>query len=658
MADRHAIWHVATTLVCVLALVAPPVAVAQQPTPQDLPDDTPFPAQELAPSKALRTHGVGTIAPPTPSTMLGPDLWPDLSRPTLTWIAVVVILLLTLQSKPVFSWRNIDGVVLALAAVLLALRDNRDVIRGDPVGFSVQWWAYLLLAIVGLYWLARGLKLLMSKTAPALGPNVSERALVILVLAGLFVAFSFVARAPISAASRDGLIGGIYTAETAKLPYGDALGHDARSPVLYLLHAGAARLVQPTYQLGGEPVSMRWQDREAWLDEAAWETVDLTPVRLVNALLFVLLFAALAGIGHRLHSVAVGQTLVAIVCFFPGALECFARPDIMLPTVLLAWSIAFVKVPGVGGILSVFLLVLAGLAWPWAWLALPAMLAYYVRRGWHALGAPIGLLAGIALALIGVTALVAPTLPRHDGALAGAGITPDYTARLSDDGTPIIERHRPDELVERTFKSWLWRLLLRPDEIRLDSPATQSALPNGVDAGSVRYRDVVAGGEARELLQRRYREALARESAATRWWTALRTLLEATWKPATVPAQPRTGTWELWAGGASGSAARWTWIRRSSKIVAGLLSLLVALALIRGPRRQLHHLIGALLMVSAATLLVSWIGPTTNWVWLMPALLGVLAVRGEPVAASVVAPVSPDLPPYEHGPAPRITVEK
>jgi hypothetical protein len=642
--------------VCVF--VSPSGAAAQDPVVQGTPGAQQVASDELAASKALRPGNVGTVIIEEPPAALWSHLVPELSVVTLTWIAVVVILVLTLQAKPLLCWRNFDGVILALTALLLPLRSKVGVLQGDLTGQTVQWWTYLLLSIIGLYWLVRGVKLLLSKTVPAMSPNVSPRAMIVLILAGLFVAGSFIVKAPLSPGSRDGLIGGIYTAETRKLPYGDAIDHDARSPLLYLLHAGAVRLIEPTYESSAEPAVMRWDDRADWLGDEAWETVDPTPARLVNALLFVLLFAGVAGIGHRHHSVAVGQVLIAILCFFPGVLECLARPEIMLPTTLLAWSIAFVTLPGIGGLLSVLLLVLAGLAWPWAWLALPVMLAYFFRRGWHALGATVGLLIGLAAILVGATTLVRPTLPRHDGALADAGVTPLYAVRLSDDGTVVVEHHRPEVTFAPWYKRWLWTPLLRSEETGLDMLATQPLVPNGVDATSIMCRDLVLTPEARKILQPDYRQALAQQSKVTQTWASLRTLLEATWKPAVRPERPITGAWELWSAAQPETGERLTATRRGGKVAVVLLALLVALLMIRGERGRPHQLIGGLLVVSAATLLISMTGAATNWVWLMPTVLAALAASAEGAATKPLTPSMGRLPPLDLGPAPRITVEK
>src|SRR5262249_1510407 len=51
-------------------------------------------------------------------------LIPSFSGTTITWIAVVLILALLLQTRPLFSWLNLDGLMLALAAVALAFRSE------------------------------------------------------------------------------------------------------------------------------------------------------------------------------------------------------------------------------------------------------------------------------------------------------------------------------------------------------------------------------------------------------------------------------------------------------------------------------------------------------------------------------------------------------
>jgi hypothetical protein len=602
-------------------------------------------------SKALRRGGAHAVGSKAGHASWWSSLLPEVSGPLLTWIAVVVILLLTLRFKPLLSAHNLDGVVLALTALLLALRGSLSMIRVGPVEQTVQWWAYLLLFLAGLYWVMRGLRLSLAKTVPALRPNVSEGAMLVLIVAGLILAGVRIANAPLSDASRDGLIGGIYTAQTGKLPYGDALGHDARSPLLYLLHAGATKLAPPTYGKGTE---MRWSDRSVWLDQAVLRTADLKPVQLVNAVLFALLLGAMASIGYRMHSVAAAQTLVVIACVFPGVLECVSQPEFMLPAVLLAWSVAFALMPAVGGLLSVLTIVFAGLAWPWAWLTLPALLAYFFRRRWQAFGATVGLLGGVAATVVGMTVLIAPSLPRADGSLREAGITPTYTARLSDDGIPVIEHYQPSDAIAPSLKKWFWTPLLNQDELRLNAASTQPALPNGVDSAAVMFRDVAATGPARQVLQREYRAVLSQQPEITQMWASLRTLVESTWKPEVKPTPPIRSAWDLWA--AAQPAGNWNLIRRTTKIAVVLLALIVAFGLIRGKPAQLHQLTGGLLIICAATLLVSMVGAATNWVWLMPTALAALATRGgSPAPAPATAALQ--RPPLDLGPAPRITVE-
>jgi hypothetical protein len=286
------------------------------------------------------------------------------------------------------------------------------------------------------------------------------------------------------------------------------------------------------------------------------------------------------------------------------------------------------------------------------------MLGYFWRQGWHALGSTVGLLGGAAVILVGMTGLVAPSWPRESGALAQAGLTPAYEAQLSDDGTPVIAQRQPTEAVERTFKSWVWEFLLERDELGLDSIASRLALPNGVDASAVKVRDVAVTGAARKELQRDYREALNYAPGVTRTCASLRTLLETTWKPEIMRAPSRLGTWDLWAAATPGANARWTAIRRSGKVVVGLLALLAAFMLIRGERGRSHQLMGALLVVSAGTLLISMEGVVTNWVWLIPTIFAVLSARNGAVRAQPAPRPIGDLPPYQQGPAPRITVEK
>ena len=646
--------RISVFVLCAATLLGSVATLAQEPT------------DELAPSKTARTGHIGTFVPVENAPITGSagpresfwyDLVPHFDPTTLAWVAVVVILMLTLQTRPFFSLRNVDGLMLVLIALLLPLRDNESFIRGDQSGATVQWWVYLVLTLIALYWVLRGLRLALARVVPVWQTNVSEGGLVVVLAAGLILVGNYVAKAPVTDGSRDGLTGGICVADTGKLPYGEGANFDARSPLLYLLYGGAVQVVEPTYNVSE---SLDWDQRTDWDKEEVFNspTFDDTVIRLVNALLTLLLLAALAAIGYRNHSVAAGQCLVAIACVFPGSIECLGHPEIMLPTVLLAWSVALARVPGIGGLLSLLLAVMAGVAWPWAWLVLPVLLAYFLRNGVPGLGAVVGLLGGAAAIVAGLLTLVAPSLPRQDGALKGAGYTPTYAARNSSDGALVIEYNPEHETVEPTFKSWFWKWMLSRDELTLSDVTPQPALPNGVDAGAVMLRDINANGPARLSLQRAYRASLRDLSPVDRALVAARTVIESTWKPATPPAVARIGAWDLWnATVAPERAAHWDLIRRVCKVLAGVLALLLAVVMMRGERPRIHHLVGALLVISAAVLLVSPAGAVANWVWLLPTVLAALAAQSLPLTAKKT-PAIGQLPPLDYGPAPRITVDR
>lgn len=596
-----------------------------------------LPADELSLSKALRAENVGTVILDAHAPAFLRSLLPDPTPASFAWVAVVLILVLTVQAKPILSWHNFDGLILALTALLLLLRGNTSELGGGFGGQSVQWWVYLLLCLATCYWIIRGLRLLFGRTAPTMTANVSPAAMFVLVAAGLIVAGTHVASAPLSEGSRDGLTGGICFAETGKLPYGDAPGRDSRSPLLYLLHAGIVKAVEPVFEIGDETLEMNWRNREQWMRDDAWENVDPAPARLVNAVLFILLIAAAAGIGHRLHSVALGQTLAALLCFFPGALECLSHPEAMLPAVLVAWSIVFLTLPGLGGFLAVLTLALAGMTWAWAWLVMIVVLGYLLRRGWQALGALVGLGAGAALIIIGLGALTAPTLPNPAASLFETGLAPAYAARASEDGTIVIESHRPETPPAPTIKKWLWQPLLSQENVRLNALGLQFAYPTGVDGGAIACQDVLAVGAAQAELQNGYRQVMNGQRRSVRTLAAVRSVLESTWKaeyrPA--PATPGPRLWDLWAADRPG----WNWdlIRRYVKLAVGLLALLAALALFREPAARLPSLLGGMSAVAAAALLVDLSGPAANWVWLMPTILAGMAAKG-------VSPAAPPAP--------------
>jgi hypothetical protein len=335
----------------------------------------------------------------------------------------------------------------------------------------------------------------------------------------------------------------------------------------------------------------------------------------------------------------------------------------MLPAALMVWSLAFALLPGVAGLLSTLCLVLAGLAWPWAWLALPLFWAYFLRRSWHVVGSTLGLLGGAAGCLAGLTWLTLPSIPRPDGALSAAGVRTDYAALLTNDGTLVIEEDKTADTVSPTLLAPLWRFLLGSEECALNSIGERSQLsnvewPNGVDPGSVKYRSIRASGGAYVELQKDYRAAVADTPDITRAWVALRTVMEATYRPTT---PPLTGTWHLWARAGQDQAGLWTLARRLTKLVVGLMALSLAALFLFAKPLQPYQLVGATVAVCGGTLLASGLGAVTNLAWLIPVALALLAAKGRqreqqnatPPNQSAEPPPMPNL-----GPAPRITVEK
>ncbi|MEP0847898.1 MAG: hypothetical protein HRF50_13895 [Phycisphaerae bacterium] len=583
-----------------------------------------------------------------PMTVLAPHA----NAAAMSWLAAVVVLVLTLQVRPLVCFRTLDGVVLALMCLVMPLRDELAACNLDPLGRPLQWWSYALLSIFGLYWLARGVMLMTTATHTPRTANLSSVASFVVFVAAVALGGRTIANAPISDASRDGVIGGQHLAQTGALPYGDAPGHDARSPLLYLLHAGAAKLVPPTVGAasGAAPEAATTTPEAAGRSANASAAVDARPARLANALLLALLLAAVMLAGARLHSPSFGVSAAALVCLLPGATECFARPEIMLPATLLAWSLAFATLPALGGLLSVATLLLAGVAWPWAWLALPGVLAYFLRRGWQAVGAVIGLVGGAAAVLASLPALVAPSLPRADGALSAAGLQPAYRAVPTVNGAAAIERIETPPSPSPGLDARLWRFLVESEEVNLGG-APGIALPSGVSERSVMYRQLLVDPAVVPRVQEGYRAALATQPDTTRMWVALRTILESVARPAAPNPPPMLGAWEYWSAGADGP---WATVRLAARIVLTVLALFAAFVLFGAQRAGLHQLVGALLSVSVGALLVSDVGAATNWVAAVPLILAAMLVNtGAPAIPPLPAPETVEL-----GPAPRITVEK
>lgn len=577
-------------------------------------------------SAAGATHAASLLSA---TVNLGP-LTPSLDPATLAWIACVLILTLKLQTRPLFCLHNLDALALAATCLLLPLRTVDDPIGFLPTGTSWREGAYLLLSASAAYWLVRGVHLVLARSAPAITPNVREGSLSVLIVAGLAVACYTIATAPISRGSVDGLVGGVCLVETGKLPYGDAPGYDTRSPLLYAVHAGAVKLLPPSADVeeGAHPAALMWSTRDRWLSREWWKDGDFAASRAVNAALFLLTFAALAGIGHRHHSIAVGQAVAALFCVFPGTVECVAQPEIMLPTMLLTWSIAALRVPGAGGLLSGLCVTLAGVASPWAFLAIPVLLAYFLRTGWNGLGAMIGVVVGIAGSGVGIAVFTAPSLPRSDGALRAAGIGARFAAR--SDADKIVIEPATSAPVAADWKAPLWAFLLQGDTAAFlpDGDAARYVTPAGEP---VRYRELHASPEVRGDLQRGYRSALAGLPPETRLWPALRTVLESTWLPAAPRPPAIAPVWNVWTGSDADAESRIVLARRISKGVLGLLTVFVALMLFRGGPARPHQVLGGMLALCAGSLLASEAGAVANWVWLAPTALAATAAcsRGD-----------------------------
>ena len=122
--------------------------------------------------------------------------------------------------------------------------------------------------------------------------------------------------------------------------------------------------------------------------------------------------------------------------------------------------------------------VLAGVAWPWAWLSILVLLGYFFRSGLQAFASLAGLLGGVAGTIALLTWLTPPSVPRADGALLRAEQLPPYTADLGQDGMLHVAKREGDspQLVHGWLRSF-WKLLIEAESVKLD-PTTR-AMTNG-----------------------------------------------------------------------------------------------------------------------------------------------------------------------------------
>jgi len=586
--------------------------------------------------------------------------WPDLSWQTLAWFGAVAILAVTIRLKPPDAARTLDGLVLAGMCLLLGLRGTPETeATWIP---SAQWWAYLGLTGCTIYWLARGLGLLLGRQGPGRAVVTSGGVRIVLLCAGLAVCVHQIATAPPSMGSRDGVVGGLCLAETGQLPYGEAPRCESRSPLLYIVHAGVVQLRAPTAARpeDGVKVPMTWAQRDRWLGTKWWETGDLSAARLLNAVLFIGTLLGLYVVGRALHSSEAAAMMVLVLCVFPGMQECLTKPEIMLPALLLTWTIAFALVPVVGSILATLCMVVAGFACPWIWLGLPVLLAYFWRRGWPAVGSSVALLGGAALCIWGGANLVAPTIPRADGALRMAGMTPTYQARLADDEDTVVidERVRAVEETEsRPVSQRLWRWMVTSESTTLGDAARgleplKIDWPNDVGGRKVAFREVQSSREAMVHLQPAYRAAVRELPPFNRVLVAMRAVLEATWVPRYALPDQLTGVWTLW-GGPPPMEGSWVLARRVVRLVVALLAIAAGLLMFFGGRAQRWHLLAALVAVYSGALLASGLGPVSNLAWFVPLLMMLWAAYEPPGArpATVADAARRAAPPRDAAPA-------
>lgn len=655
------------------ANAAAPAGEVQIPPPAAAPPGT---APATAPALESFVSGTGGsgrggIAPlPTLAKRTRWDAlaMPEVDLPTWVWFAVVVILTLTLTSRPLLTARSFDGLMLALGGALLFFRTVHGELFG---GVSSQTVAYLLLTLVAVYWLVRGWQTLKAAGLPRGESNVTEGPLLVLAVAAFAIAGSAIATEPLSRSAQDGMVGGVYMADTGKLPYGVTVGYDSRAPLLYALHAGALKVTNgimsfgQSESLGAAPIPapsidvndgialLTWEQRARWSAVNWWEQGPMQAARLVNAVLFVLILLAVNLVGRRLHSPAMGLTMAAVFSVFPGTIESLNRPDVLLPTALLAWTLACAMLPAIGGFLATFLLVLAGTAWPWAWLALPLLILWFMRRGNQGIGALLALAAGIAAVVFGIVSFVQPAPPRADGALAAAGVTSEYVARVQDGGV-VIERGAAEQR-PADFKAALWRFLIADDDVKLTPRSGREPITfSGIEGQNVGFATLRIEDPAGDLLLPVYRANYGEAADSRR--AAFRTLLEAVWLPAGRDQElldPPT-PWQVWF---SERESLQVIVRRTLKVVTGVVALAIAFMVFSRRLALPHHLLGALLVTFALVQIASAEGAAGGLAWLAVLAVSLLAAGGAspPLAP---APGSVVLPPGPFGQTPRITVER
>lgn len=608
-------------------------------------------ASAMQSSDPAAAAGVATSAPAVGWRDL--PIWPEPNPIQLSWFAAIAILALTLRARNPLSLASLDGISLAGAAILFVLRDLDGSQRGVG-GHSWSWWAISLFPLIALYWLIRGI-LLFSGARPA---RLSRAALggpvVVFAFVGLLLAGRSVATGLIPPAMHDGFIGATGMLESGALPYGDFPGHDSRGPLLYSFVAGVLKVTQPAV-LPDVPLAEGPMAPERTIVFPADPPVryDATALRGANALLICLATIALFIIGVGCGARSLGAGLAAIFLLFPGVREGFGDTELLLAATLLAWSLAFLFVPWVGSFFSALCLTLGGVSCPWLWLGIPLMLAFHLRRGAALVGTVCGLLLGFAALGFVFANHVRPTLPRERGVLAAADLPPRFRATLSADGQvlqiSIDEREDRPRFAARLAAPML-RKLLEQEDLSLEAAFRRKGLPefvlpDGVAPHAVFYTDIAAEGAAADVLQSEYRVDLAAAPDKTRFFAAIRTVIESTWLPA-APVGAADGavepsTWRAWSLEPGGMASRVDAARRAMKIIAILCALVMALGLLVRRDAGFGEFAGALLATLTLAFLASEPGSAARWAWIVPAILAAHAVQRETAAA----------PPEGYGPA-------
>lgn len=583
-------------------------------------------------------------APVTEERLVGDYLNFGPGGPAAAWFSAIVVLVLLLRTSPWRTVRNLDALVLAGMCLLIPLRDNT--VTGPVEGQVWQPWAYLLLSGACVYWVLRGVWLVRARRVAAHECNVAAGGMVVLVAVGLLFAFQRIGTGPLSAASVDGIRGGLRVVEKGMLPYGIDEGSDGRAPLLYVVHAGALRVFPPA---AGTTTSGKSVD---------WSVSDERAARGVNGLLFVLEFTGLYLLGRRLHSAAIGLTLATVFCLFPATLETLCEPEVMLPAVLGTWALLFSTMGRLGPTLGGAAAVTAGACWPAAWLLVPVVLGSALRRGWHAVGCVFGLLLGAAGQLALIYFHVQAALPREQAAMAAAGLTPGFAARSSSVGLVTLDKLEPAGTPPATLMTRVWRALLDAEAVSVgdrDGAAPGIVVPNGVDAGSIPFRLIRAEGEARGLLNAAYRGALRELPPAARLRVNLRTLLEQVCWPMTVRQPARQGPWEAWRAAASRYEGWLAYGPFATGVVTALVLIVVVLMLATG-RGLAREVVGAAMAVCSIGLLATDEGVAGHWAWLLPVILAGLAAHGGEIAAAAGERGAP-LPPISRPGPPRISIE-